>query len=180
MKKYYTGIGSRRGVPDDILQLMTDTAKYLRKQGYDLRSGDAISSDQAFSIGATDSDGICHGDIYVPKLKKDCPHGILLTDLEQFKVIAEQCCDHFNRIKKGYSRDCHLRNIPQCIGADVKNPIKSKFMLCWTPNGEKVGGSATTINCCEFYDIPYFNYGLYDQDMPLLKRKLKQFLEEHV
>ena len=179
MIKHYAGIGSRKGVPEWVLSLMTSTAKYLRKQDYILRSGDAISSDLAFSIGATDIDGMCQGEIYLPKKKYNCQHGIVLDDLAQFKEFAKIGCPHFNKIKNEYSRNCYLRNVAQLIGNDAKNPKLVDFTLAFTPNGEIVGGTGANLILSTYFDIPIFNYGLY-VDKESCKIELVKFLKENM
>lgn len=176
--KHYAGIGSRKGVPEWVLSLMTSTAKYLRKQDYILRSGNASGADLAFEEGSI-FDGVCQGEIYLPKKKYNCQHGIVLDDLEQFKEFAKIGCPHFNKIKNEYSRNCYLRNVAQLIGNDAKNPKLVDFTLAFTPKGEIVGGTGANLILSTYFDIPIFNYGLYvDKESCIIE--LVKFLKENM
>lgn len=60
--RYYTGIGSR-GTPSEILEIMTDIARFLAETGYTLRSGGASGADTAFESGVLHID---KKEIYLP------------------------------------------------------------------------------------------------------------------
>lgn len=48
------------------------------------------------------------------------------------------------------------RNANQVLGDDLKTPVS--FILCWTPNGDIVGGTAQAIRIAKLYRIPVFNF----------------------
>ena len=48
-------------------------------------------------------------------------------------------------------------------------------MICWTPDGKIVGGTATALKLTMKYDIPVFNLGVPDKESVL--NDIKNFLE---
>lgn len=62
--------------------------------------------------------------------------------------------DRFDKLPDSYKK-LHGRNAFQCAGLDLNTP--SKFLICWTPDGEIIGGTATSINISLVYGIPVFN-----------------------
>ena len=63
---------------------------------------------------------------------------------------------HYNRCNP-YALSMHKRNIPQILGDTLNNPVDA--VLCWTPNGSVVGGTATAIKLAQQNNIPIFNLG---------------------
>jgi hypothetical protein len=49
------------------------------------------------------------------------------------------------------------RNYRQIRGLDAPD---SKFVICWTPNGELKGGTAQAIKIAKNYGIPVFNLAI--------------------
>jgi len=141
MQKFYAGVGSRK-VPDDILLMMVKIALQLEKQGLILRSGGAIGSDLAFEAGARE-----HKEI------------ILAKDPVSDKAyeIAERIHPAWNRMGK-FGKGAHARNICQVFGLTLDKPVE--FVICWTPNGKKVGGTRTAIVCAEENQIPVYNLAI--------------------
>ena len=77
---------------------------------------------------------------------------------------------HCNDWAKGmHSRNCH-----QIFGYDLKSPVDA--VICWTPNGNIQGGTATAIKLALKANIPVFNLGRKDQDVVL--EEIRQFLLE--
>ena len=171
--KIYTGIGSR-DCPEYLGSLMTKTAQFLYNRGYILRSGGAAGADTFHELGFPNNK-----ETYVPRIGfRGCTHGIV-PNLPDFIPLAKIGCKHFNKIKDKMARDLHTRNVCQLIGNDIKNPILSDFVLCYTHNGEYVGGTATAMNLADHFQIPMFNYGAYSSYTEC-KEKLRDFLKEQV
>lgn len=138
---YYTGVGSRK-TPPDICASMKEIAGILEKKGYILRTGDAKGADDAFISG--------------------------LTDFSSFREFyAGYTTEKSRNIALKYHPNPGAalkwinllgRNPFQVLGKDLKKP--SKFMICWTPEGKKIGGTGLTIRIAEAYKVPVYN--LYD------------------
>lgn len=180
--RYYTGVGSRE-TPQNILKLMTYTAKFLDSKNYILRSGGAKGADCAFELGASDDKCIVYS---INKRKALSSKDVIVPDLEKFRTLAKLCCLHYNKINSQFAKDLHTRNICQVIGHNIDEVIKSDFLICYTQFGEYKGGTTTAIRCAERFDIPVFNFGTYDiipdelQREEEIKLKLKKFLEDNM
>ena len=96
-----------------------------------------------------------------PKLVKET-HQMCL------KVMGES---HWNRCND-WAKGMHSRNCHQIFGYDLKSPVNA--VICWTPNGNIQGGTATAIKLAMDANIPVFNLGRIDQDE--CKQEIRQFL----
>lgn len=141
----YAGIGSRE-TPAEILLLMRSIAHQLATRGYILRSGGAIGADQAFEDGCDDAGG--KKEIFKPC--SGAPHRAASAIAQSIHPNWEACSP--------YARACHTRNVYQVLGADLRSP--SRFVICWTPNGESVGGTRTAIELAIQHQIRICNLAL--------------------
>ena len=152
MIKAYSGVGSRETIPE-VCQVMTDIAGILCDKGYILRSGGANGADLSFELGVSDP---TKKHIYLPWKEfngNDSPlYGVCPKALEIASKIhpAWQNCREKARL-------LHARNVYQVLGRDLNNP--SKFLICWTENGEERGGTRTAIKLAQNHDIPVLNLG---------------------
>ena len=78
-----------------------------------------------------------------------------------------------DRLSRGAMK-LHSRNMNQVFGLDLQTPIEAN--ICWTENGDVVGGTRSAIVLCEQNNIPVFNLGRPDQDVVL--EEIRQFLLE--
>jgi hypothetical protein len=67
------------------------------------------------------------------------------------------------------ARRLHTRNVFQVLGDDLASP--SEFVVCWTPRGDLVGGTAQALRIAATYGVPIANLG-----SPLGHQKLKDIL----
>ena len=74
-----------------------------------------------------------------------------------------------------YALGMHQRNVHQILGFELNNPVDA--VICWTPNGDVVGGTATALKLAMKAGIPIFNLGRPDQDKVL--EEIRQFLLDH-
>ena len=148
---YYTGIGSRK-TPQDIQRKMTQIAEKLSSFYYILRSGHAEGADFAFEVGANLKE------IYLPwggfRGKKADGISYIVPPLN--KILVDR---YHPRPKSLTKRSFYLisRNSYQILGKDLITP--SQFLLCWTPEGKEVGGTAQAMRIAKDYGIPVFNFG---------------------
>ena len=153
---FYCGIGSRK-TPDNILNLMTNIAIKLGTLDYVLRSGGAHGADSAFARGSIDSH------IYIPWKGFNGIYDCKLSEPEEHTyAIAESLHPAWHRCSN-IVKKLHARNIHQVLG-DTRTPDHCDFVICWTPGGKLVGGTATALNLAKLHDIPIYNLA-NDEDM---------------
>lgn len=68
--------------------------------------------------------------------------------------LASNIHPAWNKLSFG-AKKLHTRNCFQCLGLDLSTP--SRFLICWTEKGNKIGGTRTAIVLAEKYNIPVFN-----------------------
>lgn len=149
--KYYTGIGSRE-TPSDVCLFMTQIAGMFETAGMILRSGHADGADLAFENGV-ESDTM--KEIWVPWKGFAGSSSMNLPSNEAFE-LASKIHPAWAGLTRG-PRALHARNCHQVLGKDLATP--SKMVICWTPNGEVVGGTATAIKLAKANKIPVLNLG---------------------
>lgn len=146
----YAGVGSQ-STPLDVCFKMTKVAEWLKDHGYILRSGHARGADQAFEDGAGSA-----SEIWVPEAGFRGFKGPYLPVLPQAVEIASRVHPNWGACNK-FARNAHTRNAHQVLGVDLHSPVD--FVLCWTLNGERIGGTATSIRIAEERNIPVYNFG---------------------
>lgn len=150
--RFYAGIGARK-TPDNILATMLFGATQLKNMGFMLRSGHAIGADQAFERGA---DGYAR--IYLPwqKYNEDVPvkGNALVPDMAAYVREAAIHHPYWDNLSQG-TKKLMLRNLAVILGSNLNEP--AEFVICWTPKGEAVGGTAHGIRIAEAHNIPVFN-----------------------
>jgi len=166
---YYTGIGSRQ-TPSTILEQMENIAYLFAKYGYVRRSGGADGADSAFERGCDKAGG--SKDIYIPWINFNnrgwgADAGIV-PDLEAAKEIVMRTHPAPHRLTQGAMK-LHSRNPYQILGNGLANP--SRFVVCYTKNGELAGGTATAIRLSQEHGILVFNLG--DPNRPSFSKFLE-------
>lgn len=166
MNKIYTGVGSR-STPENIIKDMVNIAFDLSKRGWRLRSGGAYGADYAFEQGCDSALGT--KEIYLPwKNFNDNPSHHYKPREDAYNLAAS-VHPSWSVLTFG-GKSLHARNCYQILGQDLKIP--SDFIICWTKNGELVGGTRTAIKLAEMYKIPVFNMFFTDW-----RKKLYEFIE---
>ena len=93
----------------------------------------------------------------------------LISETERIASEVHPAWDRCNE----WARGMHSRNCHQILGYDLKSPVDA--VICWTPDGKMVGGTATALKLSMKYDIPVFNLGVSDKKSVL--NDIKNFLE---
>ena len=93
----------------------------------------------------------------------------LISETERIASEVHPAWDRCNE----WARGMHSRNCHQILGYDLQSPVDA--VICWTPDGAVVGGTATAIRIAMKYDIPVFNLGVPDKESVL--HDIKNFLE---
>lgn len=94
----------------------------------------------------------------------------LIAETERIASEVHPAWDKCNE----WARGMHSRNCHQILGYDLQSPVDA--VICWTPDGNVVGGTATAIRIALKYNIPVFNLGVKDKDNVL--QSIRKFLEE--
>ena len=161
--KYYAGIGSRE-TPDDILEMMTKIAEGLSRN-YILRSGGADGADSAFEAGAGDKKIS-----YIPWTGFNGSTAECITVTSAAMRMAGDF--HPGWMYLSYPvKKLHARNCYQVLGEDLATPVD--FVICWTPGGQEVGGTAQAIRIAKANRIKIFNLA-NEEDLNFWKEKLCQ------
>lgn len=161
--KYYAGIGSRK-TPNNILEMMTKIAEGLSRN-YILRSGGADGADSAFEKGAEDKKIS-----YIPWTgfngsKEKC----IPVSSAAMKMASEF---HPAWLYLSYGvRKLHARNCYQVLGEDLSTPVD--FVICWTPGGKEIGGTAQAMRIAKANRIKIFNLAV-EEDFNFWNDKLCQ------
>ena len=170
---YYAGIGSR-ATPVEIQHLMYQIAKSLARQGYTLRSGAAGGADQAFEKGC---DKICgKKEIYLPWAAFEGSSSPLIVQPGKAYEIAEEFHPYWYNLSQG-ARKLQARNSHQILGRDLSTP--SRFVLCYTKNGNGQGGTGQAIRIARAHNVPIFDFGEY-KTIDEIKDKYIEFYKTNV
>ena len=94
----------------------------------------------------------------------------LISETERIASEVHPAWDRCNE----WARGMHSRNCHQILGYDLKSPVDA--VICWTPDGAVVGGTATALKLSMKAGIPIFNLGTKDKESVL--RSIKKFLED--
>ncbi|MDI3258371.1 MAG: hypothetical protein QJR02_01420 [Sinobacteraceae bacterium] len=146
----YAGIGARE-TPADVCLLMTRVATKLARRGMILRSGGARGADAAFEAGVSDPN---FKEIYLPWKGFAGNSSTRCGVTDEARRLAEQFHPRWSSLRPA-AQLLVARNGFQVLGADLQSP--SAFVLCWTKNGEAVGGTGQAIRIALARNIPVFN-----------------------
>ena len=152
--EYYAGVGSRN-TPKNITYNMKDLASTLEDNGYVLRSGGAFGADRAFASGCNNAEIYIPWEGFVDSNNVNSKHTYHVLNSDD--VFANLMVDKFHPIGKdlrGRTRLLMMRNTYQITGI---HQHFSKFVVCWTPNGEEVGGTSQVIRIANHFQIPVYN-----------------------
>ena len=160
---YYTGIGSRK-CPPKTLQLMTAVAKWLYDKSMILRSGGADGADMAFEMGAGEKK-----EIFLPWKNFNNNDSLLYHIPDKAFEIASKIHTAWDKCSPA-AKKLHSRNVMQIFGQDLHT--FSQFVICWTPGGEEVGGTATAIRLAKKVGIPVYNLAIRS-DRDYIRNEMK-------
>lgn len=94
----------------------------------------------------------------------------LIAETERIASEVHPAWDKCNE----WARGMHSRNCHQILGYDLQSPVDA--VICWTPDGKIVGGTATALKLSMKAGIPIFNLGIKDKESVL--QSIKKFLED--
>ena len=135
---------------------MTVLASWLSRRGWHLHSGGADGADTAFASGAPGNRTL---HLPWPRYGKhtgpDChiPSGEIYRRCIE---IASNLHPAWHKCGHG-ARKLHGRNVSILLGSDLSSPVDA--VVCWTKNGQPVGGTSMGIRIAQAFDIPVLNFG---------------------
>lgn len=153
-----TGVGSRK-TPSEVLAQMTKIGEWCRQTRTPLRSGHAEGADWAFEVGAQE---MCVAYLPWASFNQNLSSGarkVLYKETEESWALVQEIHPAPNRLTHG-ARKLHGRNVWQVLGSSLSTP--STALVCWTPDGKTVGGTATAITLAERSGVPVFNLASVD------------------
>ena len=170
LKPYiWAGIGARKA-PKHILSKMWSISRTNAQLGRHLSTGGAPGMDEAAIKGhksITDSNltiyipwpnfqGYASEDRYTKNFHgyatKD--KGVYVGVTEKAQEIASEYHPRWSTLTPGV-KALMSRNVYQVLGTDLQTPVNC--VICWTPGGKLVGGTAQAIKIAMDHDIPVFN-----------------------
>lgn len=163
---FYAGIGSRRA-PKDVQRRMRSIAAALYRRGWTLRTGGADGPDTAFMLGhfsVVDRSIPFHLlEVYLPWQRFNDVSGNYYKVSPEAIELAISVSPHIKWQNRA-AQLLHGRNSYQVLGYDLKTP--AKMIVCWTPKGKVVGGTATALKIAMLpqYNIPIYNLALLPND----------------
>ena len=165
--KTYAGIGSRE-TPPKLLALMKIIGIILASKGYILNTGAAKGADQAFANGASIVKGKINIFLPWPTYESEwistLQQNVNVTVLDKNKHTAAinsvKLHPAFNRLSRPVI-NLHARNYLIIENVD--------FVICYTPNGETVGGTGQGIRIANSLGKPVLNLGNKKDTEVLLK-----------
>jgi hypothetical protein len=160
MIKFYSGIGSRV-TPEPVLEEMRAIASHLVGRNFILRSGGADGADTAFEQGSAG-----YAEIFLPWSGFNRRTQGYVVDNPEAEVIASKHHPNWGACSIG-ARKLHTRNVLQVLGMDLQTP--SEFVICWTPDGRRGGGTGQALRIAESYNIPIFDLAVHVDREELLQ-----------
>lgn len=153
-RKIYAGIGSRK-TDVVILSLMHNLARDLAQAGWVLRSGHAEGADKAFEAGCDEANGA--KEIFLPWPRFNGSGSPLDAPSREAHIMASGIHPGWKRLPRSV-RLMHARNCHQVLGENLDDPVAA--VVCWTLNGQLVGGTRTGIVLAQKHNIPVYNLAI--------------------
>lgn len=153
----YAGIGSRQ-TPPEVLRCMYALAYDLADDGWMLRSGGAAGADTYFEEGASAANEDLvdifgsdwgNGSTRARSIAQSVINALNHEDGESIPPLSRM-----KRVTQGLI----ARNMAIILGGELDDPCS--FVICWTPNGELVGGTRYALKLAQQRSIPIYNYGI--------------------
>lgn len=139
---FWTGVGSRER-PKEIARLIVVIPRTISLYGKTLRTGDASGCDSDFTKGCMSG----KGKIQVFSAADCTPAAQAISA----SILGER---HWSNCKPS-SRLLLGRNSMQVLGKNLDSP--TSFVICYTKDGESVGGTKVAIELAKSRKIPVYN-----------------------
>lgn len=169
-----TGIGSRN-TPKDICNIFTEIGKEIKNRNWWCRSGGARGADYAFEKGAEKN---CI--VYLPSNNYNYSRGACGIERcpgfnnDAFNIVLQH--EPYAEKLSTFIKCLKVRNVYQILGESLNN--RSDAVICWTPNGDIIGGTGLALKIARQFGTPIFNFGSYlysiDRIFTILERQQYQ------
>lgn len=152
---FWTGIGSR-SLPDGVADTMSIIAAQLERKGFTLHSGNADGADISFARGVDQN-----AKIFLPWESFNAQYMSELPNHE-YIVVDKSDTEAYDSVNEFHPRGSSLDNTSRAFMARnyrqvVGHGRLSSFIICWTPNGDIVGGTGQCLRIAHRYHIPIIN-----------------------
>lgn len=162
MSKKYAGIGPRFDIPSSIYSRALHVSIELAKLDYTLRSGAADGMDSIFEEGCDFMGG--KKEIFLPEKGFNGHPSKFYVEkwdlIDEARKLAEKYHPNWKACNT-FAKNAHTRNMAQVLGWTLDDPVD--FVVCYTHNGLKKGGTAQAMRVAEAMRIPIYN--LYYDDV---------------
>lgn len=163
----YAGIGSRE-TPEDICELMKRIAVWLSEDTHVLRTGGAPGADDAFLRGWISNimEGRGVAELYLPWKNfngwGEENRAAMLVEYPTHEAWKMASFYHpaWERLNPG-PRKLHARNMHIMLGWKLDDPVD--YVICWTPEGRLVGGTAQALRVAIDLAVPIYNLANEDE-----------------
>jgi hypothetical protein len=145
--RYYAGIGSRE-TPLEIKEKIKVVVEHLNSLDYTLRSGGAPGADTFFEEFAEKKE------IYLPWREFNGNDSPLYQPIKESMEMAMKYHPNWYRLSVG-ARKLMARNCQQVLGQNLNLPVD--FVVCWTKDGGKTGGTGQALRIADDLNIPIYN-----------------------
>lgn len=155
---FYAGIGARN-TPPPVLEEMTSIAQHLAQHNFTLKSGGAVGADTAFEYGAGTKK-----EIYVPWRGYAPDTGGIVPEWnsvigKEAMAIAQQHHPIWFRLTPG---------VQKLLARNVFIVLGSNFVICWTKNGKREGGTGHALRVAQEANIPIYDLAVQDDRQRLM------------
>jgi hypothetical protein len=135
-------------------------AKQLAESGWLFRSGHADGADLAFEMGCIMGDGL--KEIFLPwkgfnKAPQNHRDYIVVRPTLELHDFSASFHPNWTACSQA-AKLLHMRNGWQMLGPEGDRP--TDMVVCWTPNGERSGGTGQALRIAEHFNIPVFDLAL--------------------
>jgi hypothetical protein len=149
--------------------MFTLISRNLAKTGWLLRSGNAVGADQAFQRGTA------RKEVHLPwRGYNNAPvgpeYGVIRAN-EGLRAIAKKYHPAWDRLSE-HAKLLMCRNVTIILGEFLDNPVK--MVVCWTPDGQYVGGTSHGMRIADACGIPVFNMAIADDQTKFAKFVLER------
>ena len=160
--RYYAGIGSRE-TPLEIKEKIKIVVEHLNSLDYILRSGGAPGADTFFEEFAEKKE------IYLPWREFNGNDSTLYRPTKESMEMAMKYHPNWYRLSVG-ARKLMARNCQQVLGQNLNLPVD--FVVCWTKDGGKTGGTGQALRIADDLNIPIYNL-FFENTMDEILKNIK-------
>ena len=155
--KSYAGIGSRQ-TPKQIIEMMKIIAILLAHDSHVCSTGACQGADQAFAEGALMAGGPVQ--LHIPWKSYEQAWRAKLKGNIRTCILNDSDVEAYNSVSMFHPAFEKLSPSVKALHARNYNILKnSSFIVCWTENGQPIGGTGQAIRIATYFHLPIYNLG---------------------